>query len=182
MKKAIFGTLAVAVMALPALAAAPESGLKVGEMVSAFHPTHVAGPLKGTDGCPPCTYGNRPMVQVWHNHDSDENLEAMVKYLDGKVANSKHEFKAFTIRVTFCENCVGETQDTAKKIGDTKVGIAHIDSRDQAITDYKYNLDREVKNTVFVYKNRKVSAKFVNFKADKAGLKALDAAIAAVEK
>ncbi len=182
MKKAIFGTLAIAVLALPALAAAPESGLKVGETVSAFHPTHVAGPLKGTDGCPPCTYGNRPMVQVWHNHDTDANLEATVKFLDKKIAESKHEFKAFTIRVAFCENCVGETEDMAKAYGDTKVGIAHISSTDQAITDYKYNLDREVKNTVIVYKNRKVSAKFVNFKADEAGLKALNVAIANVDK
>ncbi|MFM9873498.1 MAG: hypothetical protein ACKVQS_08555 [Fimbriimonadaceae bacterium] len=182
MKTAIFGTFAIAALALPALASAPESGLNVGEMVSAFHPTHVAGPLKGTDGCPPCTYGNRPMVQVWHNHDSEENLEAVVKYLDGKVANSKHEFKAFTIRVTFCDKCVAEDTEFAKQFGDTKVGIAHISSTDQAIADYKYSLKDDVKNTIFVYKNRKVAAKFVNFKADKAGLKALDAAIAGVDK
>lgn len=182
MKKAIFGTLAIAAFALPAMASAPDSGLNVGEMVTPFHPTHVAGPLKGTDACPPCTYGNRPMVQVWHNHDSEENLEATIKFLDGKVASSKNEFKAFAIRVTFCENCAGENEGLAKKVGDTKVGIAHISSSDAAIKNYKYSLDTSVKNTVLVYKDKKVSAKFVNFKADEAGLKALNAAIAKIDK
>lgn len=31
----------------------PTSGLKVGEMVTPFHPNHVTGPLKGTNACPP---------------------------------------------------------------------------------------------------------------------------------
>lgn len=31
----------------------PKSGLEVGQMVTPFHPYHVAGPDKGTDTCPP---------------------------------------------------------------------------------------------------------------------------------
>jgi hypothetical protein len=31
----------------------PDSGLEIGAMVPKFHPTHVSGALKGTDGCPP---------------------------------------------------------------------------------------------------------------------------------
>lgn len=182
MKNALLGTVAVLALALPAFASAPDSGLKVGEMVSAFHPTHVGGPDKGTDTCPPCKYGNRPAVQVWHNHDDEENLVATIKHLDAKVGSSKSELKAFAIRVAFCDGCAGETSTLAQKVGDVKVGIAHVNASDKAIEDYKYNIDREVKNTVFVYKNRKVVEKFVNFKADKAGLAKLDAAIAKIEK
>ncbi len=38
---------------LGAVVSSPDSGLKVGDAVSAFHPQHVAGPHKGTDACPP---------------------------------------------------------------------------------------------------------------------------------
>ncbi len=54
MKNNVLFTLsAFAVFALPAFASQPESGLKVGDRVPAFHPQHVSGPLKGTDTCPP---------------------------------------------------------------------------------------------------------------------------------
>lgn len=182
MRNALLGSIAVMALALPAFASAPDSGLNVGEMVSAFHPTHVGGPDKGTDTCPPCKYGNRPAVQVWHNHDADENLVAVINHLDGKVAASKKELKAFAIRVAFCDGCAGENTKLAEMVKAPNVGIAHINASDEAIEAYKYNIDREVKNTIFVYKNRKVVAKFVNFTADKASFAKLDAAIAQVEK
>lgn len=47
LKTLIAATLAATV------AFAPDSGLKVGDHVSAFHPQHVTGPHKGTDACPP---------------------------------------------------------------------------------------------------------------------------------
>lgn len=46
-------TLLAAIVAASALSLAPESGLKVGDNVSPFHPQHVTGPNKGTDACPP---------------------------------------------------------------------------------------------------------------------------------
>lgn len=51
--KLISAALVGAVFALPAFAVGPDSGLSVGDMVSAFHPQHVSGPHKGTDACPP---------------------------------------------------------------------------------------------------------------------------------
>lgn len=47
---------------------------------------------------------------------------------------------------------------------------------------YKVNLDPEVKNTIIVYRNKKVTAKFVNLKADEKGLSELKAALEAVAK
>jgi hypothetical protein len=53
---AAFGTLAFTALAFrpaaPEPVSGPESGLKVGDMVSAYDPNHVTGPLKGTTTCP----------------------------------------------------------------------------------------------------------------------------------
>ena len=65
MNKMIPALGALVAVALPAIAATPvDSGLKVGEMVTPYHPKHVAGPDKGISNCPPCTYDNRPAVQA----------------------------------------------------------------------------------------------------------------------
>ncbi len=181
MKKIAFASFAVIALALPVMALAPQSGLNVGEKVSAYHPQHVSGPDAGTDTCPPCKYGNRPAVQVWLNGESEENIMAMAKALDSKVAGSKKEFKAFMINLTHCDACVDGTKAVAKKSGLKNVAMAYLPKTDEAVKAYKVNTSADVKNTVFVYKNREVVAKFVNLKADAEGLKALSAAVAKID-
>jgi len=63
-----------------------ESGLNVGENVSPFHPKHVAGALKGTDQCFPCTYQNRPQVQAWVTNGDKATIHAMAGALDKAMA------------------------------------------------------------------------------------------------
>lgn len=182
MKRAIFGTAILAIIAIPVFAMAPTSGLKVGEMTSAFEPTHVAGPDKGTETCPVCKYGNAPAVQIWHKGDTDENIVAMINHLETKVVNSKKDLKAFTIRLSECEKCVEGTVEMSKKLKATHVGVTYLPITDPGVELYKINTEPAVKNTVMVYKNRKVVATFVNLKADEAGFKQLDAALAKAEK
>lgn len=177
MHKAIFAPFVVAALALPAFAAFVNSGINVGETVSAFHPSHVSGPLKGTDGCPPCTYGMRPAVQVWTNGDSASNVASIGKSLATMVGSSKHELKAFVITL----DGQGSANEIAKGVGSDKVGVAYIGKDSSAVGDYKINTASDVKNTVFVYKNKKVVAKMVNLKADAAGLKALKEAVAKID-
>lgn len=47
----MFASLAIQLLA-PAMLATVDSGIKVGDMVPAFDPMHVAGPDKGTNTCP----------------------------------------------------------------------------------------------------------------------------------
>lgn len=183
MKKIALGILAASILAIPVVAnRSVESGLNIGETLSAFHPTHIAGPDKGTDTCPPCKYGNRPAVQVWVNEDSPENVLAIANNLQTKVASSKSEFKAFIINVTCCEACTKNAEALAEKVKGNELGITVLDPTNEAVKLYKVNLDPQVKNTVFVYKNRKVVAKFINLKADKEGLSALNSAIAKIDQ
>lgn len=181
-KKMLSIIAAVAVLALPALASSPESGLKVGETVSPFHPTHVTGPLKGTTNCPPCTFGARPQVQVWANGDDIKNLLFITRMLDREMkANEKPELKAFVIVLTDTpEETAKMLEAVATRAGTKDVGLAYLSKKDAAVSDYKFNVSSDVKNTVFVYRDKKVSEKFINLKADEQGLGELAKAIGKV--
>lgn len=185
MKK--FFTLTIGVATLTAIAAAPaKSGLEVGETVSAFHPNHVAGPHKGTNACPPCTYGVLPQVQVWVNGDSGTNVQAIANNLQENMkAHSGAKLKTFVIFLTDdskSQDTAKAIEGMAKKVQANDVAMAWLGKGDKAVEDYKVNVAPEIKNTVFVYKDRQVKAKFVNFKADKKGLAELNAAISGITK
>ncbi|MCU0315527.1 MAG: hypothetical protein MUC92_02925 [Fimbriimonadaceae bacterium] len=181
MNRAIFAGMAVAAIALPAFAAVT-SGLRAGDRVIPFHPTHVAGPDKGTDTCPPCKYGNRPAVQVWINSDTEKNVVATAQLLNKRVADSKSEFKAFMIKVTTCENCENFAKTAGKNKAFENVAMAYIGKDDSAIKDYKLNTGPEVKNTVFVYSKRTIVDTIVNFDAsNRAHVNKLNAAITKAE-
>lgn len=182
MKKAVVLLSMTAAMA--AFAVAPNSGLKVGEMVSAFHPQHVSGPHKGTDACPPCTYGNLPQVQVWVNGDDAANVTEIARVLNQNTIERKNaKLKTFVIFVTDNPKATQSMiVDVAKKTMFNDVAMAYLPKNDGAVKAYKVNLDGQVKNTVFVYKDRTVQSKFVNLKADKKGVAELQTAIDSITR
>jgi len=187
MTKTIIATVALSAVAVLACAGTLSSGLNQGERVSAFHPQHVTGPHKGTDACPPCTYGNLPMVQVWVNGDSDSNVKAFAKLLNDRIKEYKttSQFKGFVIYLTPKDGVTNATKTLEKVAKDTSsndVCLAYLDKTNNAVSDYKVNTDKQVKNTVFVYKNRQIAAKFVNLVPDKKGLAELNKAIDGIVK
>ncbi|MBV6458519.1 MAG: hypothetical protein HONBIEJF_01649 [Fimbriimonadaceae bacterium] len=181
-KIAIFAVLA-AIM-LPAVARNVDSGLKVGEKVFAFHPKHVAGPHKGTDACPPCTYGNLPQVQVWINGDGVENYGPIAKLLQNAMeAHKDQKLKAFMIVMVEpgkASQIAGGLEHTAAKLGLKDVAVAYLPTNDEAVSNYQVNTSKDVKNTIFVYRDRTVKSKFVNLKSDASGLGDLKKAIAGI--
>jgi hypothetical protein len=182
MKRALFGTLVVA-PAVAAFAFGADSGLKVGENVSPFHPKHISGPLANSTNCFPCTFQNRPQVQVWVSGDDMKNLAPIAKSLN--AAMEKHgDFKALIVFVANgnADKLEAQLKEASKMPGMGKVGMAIVDKADGSVKDYKINLNGDVKNTVFVYKNWKVAQKFVNLKGDEKGLQELNGAIASVVK
>ncbi|GAB4469799.1 MAG: hypothetical protein OHK0029_42490 [Armatimonadaceae bacterium] len=181
----LIGAVAAAV-AIPAFAAGVTSGLKPGQSVSPFHPKHLAGPLAGTDKCFPCTFQNRPQVQVWVNGDDAKNVTTIASNLSKAMkTHSDKEFKALVVFLTTPQNAT-KTEALVKaaaKMPETKgVGMAILDSKDEAVSNYKVNTSADVKNTVFVYKDWKVANTFVNLKADNKGIGELNQAITGITK
>ena len=173
-------------MTAVALAGGVSSGLNKGEDVTPFHPNHFAGPLAGSTNCFPCTFQNRPQVQVWVNGDSMESVAKIAKNLSNAMkANQKAEFKALVVFVA--EGAKAEQLKTAglelvKKEGLNGLAMATISPSNEAIKAYKINLSPDVKNTVLVYRNWKVKNKLVNLSSDASSLKTLDASIASIVK
>ncbi len=189
MKKWLGLALLVACV-LPAYAAL-KSGLAVGEAVTPFKPTHVAGPDKGSTTCPPCKYGNRPAVQVWFNNEDPKVVDDVIVALNrATTAHKAKELKTFAIFLSG-KDISKLDDDDAVKLGYPlkccpncncgKVGVAFLSSKDPAVAKYKVSLDKSVKNTVVVYKDKKVVANFVNLKT-KEDLSKLNAAIAKAAK
>jgi hypothetical protein len=175
--KLSFGVTAAALVASALALSSIESGLKAGESVSPFHPTFVAGPLVGEDACFPCTYKNRPQVQVWVNGESEETLVSIAKSLQQNVESHKgKEFQAMIVYVgpsKDCMSCATKLKAVAEKSGAKDVSFAVIGKKDEAVSAYKINLDPSVKNTVIAYKNWKVVSTAVNVKGDEAGCAAI---------
>jgi len=161
----------------------PNSGLKPGESVSPFHPTHVAGPLAGSTDCFPCTFQNRPQVQVWVNGDDSANISKIVSTLNMAVEKNKaKEFKAMVVILAPAGKKAGVVAKVKSMMPNAKfpTAIAILEMNDEAVSNYKVNTSAEIKNTVFVYKNWKVADTMVNLKADAAGIKSLNGAIAKI--
>ena len=103
----------------------------------------------------------------------------MVSALNEAVlANKERELKAFFIFV----NDKGKENETPLTIMATKakagdVALAYLPTADEAVDAYKVNLAPEVKNTVMLYRNRRVTGKLVNLKMDEAGKAELAKAI-----
>ena len=158
------------------------SGLDKGERVVPFHPKHVAGALKGSDACFPCTYQNRPQVQAWVTNGDQKSIMAFAKTLDAAMGKySNKEFKAMVVIVA--------PKDSAKMIEASapmmskelkNVSISYLSPDNSAVKNYKINTG--AKNTVFVYKNWEVKDKFVDLTNDEKGLASLNAAIGTIVK
>lgn len=184
MNKALVLTFAAAASVVGFAINSVNSGLQPGERVTPFHPSHIVGPLAGTSNCFPCTFQNRPQVQVWVNGDDKANVVAFAKTLSKAMETHKDkEFKALVVFVapkSKHAELSKTIKDGAKMMGATNVGMALIDPSNEAVENYKINLDKSVKNTVLVYKDWKVQKSFVNLKGDKAGIDELNAAITSI--
>ncbi len=97
------------------------------------------------------------------------------------------EFKAFVIFINAEKKDPQTLSQTlsalAEKYGLDKVALTHLSPNDsRSVRAYRVNTSPEVKNTIFVYLNKKVSAKFVNLVADEKGLSGLESAIGEIVK
>jgi hypothetical protein len=165
---------------------APASGVDVGGSMMPFQPTHVAGPDAGTQTCPVCKYGARPAVQVWFNTDSMKDAASIARDLDQAVTDHRSaDLKGFLVFIHRGKGAqteyASELRLFAKRNKLRNVAVTYVSApTDDAVRNYRINTDPKVKNTVFVYRDRKVATKIVNLMADARGLSELSSAIRAV--
>lgn len=177
--------LGVAVAVVPVLAkpAALSSGIEKGGALPAFNPTHVTGPDRDSNTCPVCRYPTNPAVQAWINTDDEKNVVALASALEKTArANAQQKLKVFVVFMNPnrepAEGIAGRLARIGAAAKLERVSLVYLPGPDaEAVKEYAVNTDARVRNTVFVYRNRTVSAKFVNLTADGRGVSALDAAV-----
>lgn len=99
------------------------------------------------------------------------------------VSNSEKSLKAFVIFLSDDKKKMEtDLSAIAKKLNANEISLAYLSPKSNAIKDYKINMDPVVHNTVMIYRNRRVTANFVNLGSDDKSMKALKDAIAETVK
>ena len=156
------------------------SGLLKNEECPAFRPHHVWGPDKGSTACPMCKYGNKQGVMVWINTDDWKNIAKLATALEKEITKvGLGKIRAFLIYMNpskWSKNELeGQLQQFAKENKLEQVAILYIPSPEDEKTAglYRINPSNGIRNTLFVYKNRRVFDKYINLEASQANLSLL---------
>lgn len=156
------------------------SGPDIGKDCPAFDPRHVSGPDKGTNACPMCKYGYQQGVMIWMNTDNWDNISRLTVALEKEIeTRGLKRIRVFLMYMNPEEKSRTEVESMLKgfseKNGLKKVAVTYIpDPADPKTAGlYDINPQKEVRNTVIVYKSRGVFNKIINFSSDQASIEKL---------
>jgi protocatechuate 3,4-dioxygenase beta subunit len=159
------------------------SGLDIGSPCPAFDPIHLSGADKGKKACPMCKYGYGQGIMVWFNHANLDHMADFVKSLEDEMrTRGESKLRVFLVYMNpfHKQNSNAESQIVSRKLKEwcqsqqlEKVAFTWIPSPVDPETAGVYKINPDAKNTVFVYKSRKVAAKWVNIEYDQATLKTI---------
>jgi protocatechuate 3,4-dioxygenase beta subunit len=165
------------------------SGLALGTNCPAFDPLHLSGADSGKKACPMCKYGYGKGVMVWFNHANLDGLSRFAKNLENEMEfRGEKNFRVFLVYMNpfYGQNNAKGEEILRGKISKwcdderlKKVAVLWIPSPVDEKTAGLYKINPQAKNTVFVYKKRKVAAKWIDIdysdESVKAILKKIDA-------
>jgi protocatechuate 3,4-dioxygenase beta subunit len=162
---------AVVITLLLATDAGPRSGLQVGAAVPSFEPVHVAGPDRGTQACPICTYGARPMILVVTRGAA--KAAPLATRVEQLVSRGK-ELKGFVVVTGVAPATL---RRLAREQGIVRSALCY-PQPGQEVKDLhrKLQINPQAESTIIVFRNFRVTANFVN--VDPARFDAVSAAVA----
>jgi protocatechuate 3,4-dioxygenase beta subunit len=148
-----------------------QSGLKVGSNCPAFDPLHISGIDAGKHVCPMCRYGYGEGIMVWINHTNLNKLDNFATSLEQQMAiRGEKKLRVFLLYINpdRVENDKTDAVILRQKLNNwctrlrlMKVAVALVSSPGDESCK-KYDINPLAYNTVFVYKQRKITAKWVN--------------------
>jgi hypothetical protein len=154
---------------LPGTSQELSSGLPIGTDCPAFDPYHVSGADKNSTACPMCKYGSRQGIMLWVNDDDWKALEPVLVRMEGEIQRrGLRNFRFFVMYMNPgkkpLDDAVKEATEEARRLKLRNVALTVIPSPDDRETAglFRINPDSRVRNTVLVYKRRKVAYKKIN--------------------
>jgi protocatechuate 3,4-dioxygenase beta subunit len=139
----------------------PLSGLRPGETVEPWNPLHVAGPDRGTNTCPVCTYLEKPVVVVFAR--DTPNTAALTAKLEALAAEKRKT--GLRIVVAVLDAGPDRLARLAAELKIADVALCHLNPKTRAKDLKAYKIDPAAENTVMVYKNYTVSDTLVDLPA-----------------
>jgi protocatechuate 3,4-dioxygenase beta subunit len=149
-----------------------QSGLAIGDNCPAFDPIHLSGADVNRSACPMCKYGYGQGVMVWFNHTSLDKLKRFAMLIEDEMKKrGEKSLRVFLVYMnpTYANNDAEEQRILREKIKKwcteqslQKVAMLWVPSPTDEETSGAFHLNPKANNTVFVYKKRKVAAKWVN--------------------
>ncbi len=149
-----------------------KSGLEIGANCPAFDPLHLSGADSGKTACPMCKYGYGQGVMVWFNHANLDQLGEFAKDLEKEMKiRGEKKLRVFLVYMNPSHNqntdkgeeiLRGKIRKWCDEQGLKRVAMLSVPSPVDPKTCGLYKINPEAKNTVFVYKKRKIAAKWVN--------------------
>ena len=156
------------------------SGPAIGSEAPAFDPQHVTGPDKGSHTCPMCKYGFLTGALIWVNTEDLATVAPIAARLERAITEKgAAHVRAFVIYMNPTGAPAKEVESRlaafAREAALSQVAVAYVpgptDGKTSAL--YAINPDPRVKNTVLVYRKRRVRDKFINLGSDGASLERL---------
>lgn len=153
-----------------------QSGLAIGANCPAFDPVHLSGADKGRTACPMCKYGYGQGIMVWFNHNNLDQLKQFSKILESEMQQRGE--KNLRVFLVYMNPSYKSNDETGQKILQEKIkkwceeqnlqklALLWVPSPVDDETCGVFNINPEAKNTVFIYKKRKVFARWVNIDYD----------------
>ena len=148
-----------------------QSGLAIGANCPAFDPLHLSGVDKGKTTCPMCKYGYGQGVMVWINHTNLEQMNDFARQMEKEMElRGDKKLRVFMIYMNpgykEKDQAADFTRDMVRKWCEqqqlNRVAVVWVPSPTDKESARLFKINEEAKNTVFVYKKRKVAAKWVN--------------------
>ena len=133
-----------------------KSGCPVGEGVNPFEVLDVTGPNKGKTLCYVCQNGARPVTLIF-TREVNKELAGLVKAVD---AVHKDQKKAGAFVVLLEKDEKAGREKLAKLAAETGASIPLTVNKLGEKSPDGYGLSPDVKNTILIYKERKVVSNF----------------------
>lgn len=160
-----------------------KSGLAIGANCPAFDPLHLSGIDKGKSTCPMCKYGYSKGVMVWINHANLDQMKQFVKKMEREMTQrGEKNMRVFIIYMNpfYKDNDAegfrilqGKIRKWCEEQQLNKVAVVWVPSPVDEESAQLFKINPEAKNTVFIYKKRKVVAKWINMEYDEENTKTI---------
>ena len=153
-------------------AASLQSGLAIGSNCPAFDPKHLSGIDMGKRTCPMCKYGYGQGIMVWFNHTNLDEMKTFVQRMESEMKQRGE--KKFRVFMVYMNPSYKQNDATGQAVLRNKiikwceeqslkrVSMVWVPSPVDEETCGIYEINAEAKNTIFLYRQRKIVAKWIN--------------------